>query len=84
MHAREFAAREAFAYTVLAGHADDSIDVIGCVYIDPDDTKVADAMVRCWVRADRAHVDEPLADTVRHWLRTDWPFASVRFPGRDA
>lgn len=84
MHAREFAAREAFAYTVLAGHADDSIDVIGCVYIDPDDTKVADAMVRCWVRADRAHLDEPLADTVRHWLRTDWPFASVRFPGRDA
>ena len=84
MHAREFAAREAFAYTVLAGHADDSIDVIGCVYIDPDDTKVADAMVRCWVRADRAHLDEPLADTVRHWLRSDWPFASVRFPGRDA
>ena len=84
MHAREFAAREAFAYTVLAGHADDSIDVIGCVYIDPDDTKVADAMVRCWVRADRAHLDEPLADAVRHWLRSDWPFASVRFPGRDA
>ena len=86
MHAREFVVREAFAYTVLAvdGGDDDSIDVIGCVYIDPDDTKAADAMVRCWVRADRAHLDEPLADAVRHWLRTDWPFASVRFPGRDS
>jgi hypothetical protein len=83
MHAREFAAREAFAYTVLADHGDDSIDVIGCVYIDPDDTRVADAMVRCWVRADRAHLDAPLAGAVRHWLRTEWPFGSVRFPGRD-
>ena len=36
-------------------------DVIGCVYIDPDDTGAADAMVRSWVRADRAHLDAPLA-----------------------
>jgi hypothetical protein len=86
MHASEFVAREAFAYTVLDARRDgaSAAEVIGCVYIDPDDTKVADAMVRCWVRADRAHLDEPLADAVRHWLRTDWPFASVRFPGRDA
>jgi hypothetical protein len=86
MHAREFAAREAFAYTVLDSGRDDAgeADVIGCVYIDPDTSGAANAMVRCWVRADRAHLDEPLADAVRHWLRTDWPFASVRFPGRDA
>jgi|688.fasta_scaffold765208_2 hypothetical protein len=86
MHAREFAAREAFAYTVLGSDRTDAgeAEVIGCVYIDPDTSGSADAMVRCWVRADRAHLDQPLADTVRHWLRTDWPFASVRFPGRDA
>jgi hypothetical protein len=87
MHAREFAAGEAFAYTVLDGDGDGDGgwgEVIGCVYIDPDDTGAADAMVRCWVRADRADLDQSLAAAVRTWLRTDWPFASVRFPGRDA
>ena len=82
MHASEFAAREAFAYTVLDGDGAAG-EVIGCVYIDPDETGAADAKVRCWVRADLAHLDQPLADAVRSWLRTDWPFASVRFPGRD-
>ena len=86
MHAREFAAREAFAYTVLDARRDgaSAAEVIGCVYIDPDTSGAADAMVRCWVRADLAHLDQSLADAVRHWLRTDWPFASVRFPGRDS
>jgi hypothetical protein len=85
MHAREFAAREAFAYSVLEDRGDDSIDVIGCVYIDPDpDAGVQSAaMVRCWVRADRADLDPLLAATVAEWLQTDWPFAAVRFPGRD-
>lgn len=79
MHAREFAERIAFAYTVLDPETD---DVIGCVYIDPDDSGAADAQVRCWVTASRAELDAPLAETVRAWLVADWPFASVRFPGR--
>lgn len=95
MHAREFAAAEAFAYTVLAaGRAsgvlddhggDDTIDVIGCVYIDPDPNAVVQpaAMVRCWVRADHADLDPLLAATVADWLQHDWPLAAVRFPGRD-
>ncbi len=86
MHAREFEAREAFAYTVLADHgAVDTIDVIGCVYVDPetDATVQPAAMVRCWVRADRADLDPLLAATVAEWLQRDWPFATLRFPGRD-
>ena len=78
-HADEFARGEAFAYTVL-DPADG--DVIGCVYIDPDDTGAADAMVRSWVRADRAHLDASLADAVREWIQDEWPLASARFPGR--
>lgn len=79
-HAEEFRTGEAFAYTVL-----DPLtrDVIGCVYIDPDD--IADARCRLWVRADRAELDSVLENIVREWLRsTDWGFGSVRFPGRDA
>ena len=102
-HASEFDAREAFAFTVLAGTvlagpmltgkvpADDSsfagrppATVIGCVYIDPDPTGAAAAMVRSWVRVDLADLDAPLVAAVSAWLATDWPFSSVRWPGRAA
>jgi len=78
-HAAEFARGEAFAYTVL-DPADG--DVIGCVYVDPDD--VADMRCRLWVRADRAHLDGTLFAAVRAWLAGPaWDLTSVRFPGRD-
>lgn len=52
-HAEDFAARRGFTYTVL--DADDD-DVIGCVYIYPDEDGDHDAHVHSWVRADRAHL----------------------------
>lgn len=78
-HAEEFASGEAFAYTVLdPAHR----EVIGCVYIDPDE--IAEARCRMWVRADRAHLDGELERAVRNWLNgPEWSLASVRFPGRD-
>lgn len=82
MHAGEFERREAFAFTVLDGDGSGA-EVVGCVYIDPDLQGLADAMVRCWVRADRAALDPVLTAAVRDWLREQWPFTSVRFPGRD-
>jgi len=84
MHAGEFVRGEAFAYSVLEAAETGGLDVIGCVYIDPD--HISDdpgrAMVRSWVRADRAELDVVLADAIREWLAADWPFTSVRFPGR--
>lgn len=79
-HAEEFDRGEAFAYTVL-----DPLtrDVIGCVYIDPDD--IAEARCRLWVRSDRAELDGELENVVRDWLHEGvWGFSSVRFPGRDS
>jgi hypothetical protein len=78
-HAEEFARGEAFAYTVL----DPSTrDVIGCVYVDPDD--VAEVRCRLWIRTDHAHLDGELEHVVRTWLAgPDWLFTSVCFPGRD-
>lgn len=80
MHRREFDTGEAFAWTVLDPQTD---AVIGCVYIDPDPTGAADAVVRCWVTADRAGLDADLAAAAREWIATSWPIASARFPGRD-
>ncbi len=62
-----------FAWTVL-----DPIDtdvVIGCVYLKPDPTKVADAEARSWVRADRAARDHGLARSPQTVVRQ--PVAAV-------
>jgi hypothetical protein len=78
-HAREFDQRQAFAYSVIDPV---SGEVIGCVYIDPDESGIAVAKVRCWVCAGRAELDTVVAFEVAVWLAGAWPFGSVRFPGR--
>ena len=69
-HARDFAARTGFTYTVL----DPERDVIGCVYVYPAMDDVHDARVQSWVRASRAELDAPLREAVAAWLVSDWPF----------
>ena len=79
-HARDFAARRGFTYTVLS--ADDG-DVIGCVYIYPAAGESAGgALVESWVRADRAALDPVLYRAVSDWLERDWPFQSVEYAAR--
>jgi hypothetical protein len=69
-HARDFAERTGFTYTVL----DPARDVIGCVYVYPAMDDVHDAHVLSWVRASRAELDAPLREAVAAWLVSDWPF----------
>jgi len=65
-HGEEFRQGEAFAYSVIDPRDG---DVIGCVYVDPDEV---------------ADLDSVLEQAVREWLSgEDWNFTSVRFPGRD-
>jgi hypothetical protein len=69
-HARDFADRIGFTYTVL----DPSGDVVGCVYVYPSRDESHDAHVRSWVRASRAELDLPLRRAVADWLTETWPF----------
>ena len=78
-HAADFAARSGFTYTVRAS---DSNEIIGCVYIYPLASGESGADVRSWVSADRASLDVALYDAVSEWLRSDWPFAAVRYAPR--
>jgi len=86
-HARDFAERRGFTYTVLSH---DAGDVIGCVYIYPQRSQGSDrrllrqghADVSSWVRADRANLDRVLYDTVRAWLERDWPFTTFDYAPR--
>ena len=75
MHAEDFALRKGFTYTVL----DAAGKVVGCVYIYPSKTSGVDASVRSWVTSDCAEMDLPLAEAVRGWLVSDWPFHSIDY-----
>jgi len=77
-HARDFANRAGFTYTVLDPS---DRDVIGCVYIYPDKTGESDAEVMSWVRASRASSDAALRALVSGWLEAAWPFERVSYDG---
>ena len=77
MHARHFRELAGFTYTVL--DASDG-DVIGCLYVYPDESGATDARVRSWVRATHASLDVPLRLAVDAWLRSDaWPFTTIDY-----
>ncbi len=78
-HARDFAARTGFTYTVLAPDDD---EVLGCVYIYPLRGAAGGAQVRSWVRADAPELDAELAQAVAAWLRERWPFTRVEYASR--
>ena len=82
-HAQDFAERRGFTYTVLSTGTG---DVIGCVYIYPPRGSGPGgtegerrAVVRSWVRADRAALDHILYHVVLAWLERDWPFHSIEY-----
>jgi hypothetical protein len=80
-HARDFAERKGFTYTVLEPDAD---DVLGCVYIYPARDEEHDADVRSWVRASAAQLDAPLHAAVAAWLSERWPFDRVAYAPRSS
>ncbi len=76
-HAKDFAGRTGFTYSVVDGE-----EVIGCVYIYPARDAGHDASVRSWVTAGRAEVDSVLWETVSGWLTTVWPFQNPSYAAR--
>lgn len=76
-HAREFAEREAFTYSVLDGQ-----DVIGCLYIYPDKADGSDAYINSWVTESRAEMDSVVWRAVTDWLEVRWPFRAFRYTPR--
>ena len=78
-HADDFENRKGFTYTVLDPATG---DVIGCLYIYPDQSGQHDAKVLSWVRESRAELDTPLWQAVTDWLEADWPFQGVTYADR--
>jgi hypothetical protein len=80
-HARDFAERTGFTFTVLRPGTE---EVIGCLYIYPAKDGEHDAHVRSWVRADVAELDASLHAAVSRWLAERWPFERVIYAHRSA
>lgn len=86
-HAQDFVERRGFTYTVLSTDTD---EVVGCVYIYPPPGHEPGgraegqrhAVVRSWVRADRAALDPVVHDAVAAWLGRAWPFHSIQYAPR--
>ena len=78
-HAADFEHRAGFTYTVLDPATG---DVVGCVYIYPDDSEQHDARVLSWVRASRPELDVQLWRAVTDWLASEWPFERVAYADR--
>ncbi|WP_443972083.1 twin-arginine translocation pathway signal protein [Sphingobium sp. CR28] len=76
-----FKSRKSFAYAVLTP---DGRRERGSVYVSPSPVPGYDAVVRMWVtQADYdAGFDAELYKWVADWVKTDWPFAKVAYPGR--
>jgi len=76
-----FTSRQSFAYAVLTpdGHRE-----LGSVYVSPSPVAGYDAVVRMWVtKADYdAGFDAELFKWVMGWVRKEWPFRNVAYPGR--
>ena len=77
MHARHFANREGFTYSILDDEA-----VIGCVYIYPSENPTYDAEVTSWVRKSRSEMDVVVWMAVSRWLDEEWPFGSLTYAAR--
>lgn len=73
-HARDFANREGFTYSILDGD-----EVIGCVYIYPSSTAGHDAEVRSWVAESRSEMDTAVRRTLSNWIETLWPFENPSY-----
>jgi hypothetical protein len=78
-HADDFENRRGFTYTVLDPATG---EVIGCLYIYPDNTEQHDAKVLSWVTAGRSELDVELWRAVTEWLADEWPFERVAYADR--
>ncbi len=77
-HQKEFQKRSSFAYTMMTPNEE---RCLGCVYVYPSEE--ADADIFMWVRRDEyERLDVHLETAVREWIESDWPFNTVRYPGR--
>ena len=81
-HEDEHDKRTAFTYTVMDQQEK---ECLGCVYFIPIHAEGYDVQIFFWVTTEafKKGYDKELYDAVKKWVKKDWPFARVVYPGRD-
>jgi len=79
---REFTLRHSFAYSVM------SLDAnlcLGCCYIYPSNRIDFDVQAFYWIRKEYLNngLETRLGLTFQSWLKNDWPFSKIDYPGRN-
>lgn len=79
---KEAELRRSFAFAVLST---DETRLLGCIRLAPAARVGTDAELTFWVSAadEGSGLEAELADFIREWATSAWPFKDVRFPGRD-
>ena len=81
-HEKEFENRVGFGYTIMDLP---ETECPGCLYLYPSRLDAYDAKVVMWVSASASEegLDPVVLETVQDWIRSDWPFENVVWPGRE-
>lgn len=81
-HQKEFEQRTSFAYTVMSL---DESKCLGCFYIYPSHNPNYDAVAMMWIRQSEVEteLDKKLFSSVKNWIKREWMFEKVAYPGRD-
>jgi len=76
-----FINHKSFAYAVLTP---DGSRELGSLYVSPSPIGAYDSVVKMWVTKDAYEegFDAELFQWVTTWMKTDWPFRNVAYPGR--
>ena len=80
-HEVEFRCRTSFAYWI-AETANADASLIGCLYITPSPRASDDCAVYFWLAKSEAARTEEVRAVLEAWLRDEWGFPAVAFPGR--
>ena len=81
-HEKEFEGRVGFVYTIMDLP---ETECLGCLYLYPSRLDAYDAEIVMWVSASASEegLDPVVLETVQDWIRSDWPFENVVWPGRE-
>jgi hypothetical protein len=81
-HQLEFQKRTSFAYTIMS---QDERECIGCLYFFPSEKEGFDVDVYFWLRTSTfaKGLDPVIFTRIKSWIRHEWPFTKVAYPGRD-
>ena len=75
----EFQKKEIFRYTILSL---DRKTCLGCFYIRPTRAVQYDCKVEFWFRNSAKEFEKSFFEWVQVWLKDEWQFQKVVYPGR--